>query len=516
MAENLNKAILDLDFMNKKDITIDKVYSMMPDAMKNHSLRVSLYGNILYKKCLEKRIYPENKYISRIYLPYIKDIFRYHDIGKILLPRRVLEEGAEQNQYTYEVLKKHPKASIDIFECFLDTFEDLNRDKKTILLLALEVAVAHHERFDGRGYPEESKGEKIHILARMLRICDDYDNYVFKEYKSHEEAINEIKNSLSFKYDPEVGKVFVSIANDIDDIRKIFESSITGEEYESDLFSDPNQDIILEGNTKGIRERMKANYDLFKDEEQVRPIEFLYGRVLDIDSGYLDTVETNVVINDNKLGTLFPENYEPVALQSDRLAKLNRWAITEVGIIHESWEMKFSRDVKFSVRLCAKILTNQVTLINLITFLNRLGLDSNKIVFELSITDLLQTEDTDAINDGIELLQKSLNIKFILNGYDKVYNSIDAFLKYNFDILKIDYNLYRDEEDVDKRIILITNINDLCKNLGKDIIMTGVDTKDESAFLSSVGMKLQSGPNFGSVQRRPTNAFFKVNKLISR
>lgn len=510
----LNKAVIDLENIKQNDLDLDSIYDKLPEKIKSHSFRVSLYGNILYKKALEKKVYKEDYFFNQDKLLYIKDAFRYHDIGKVLLPQRVLVESDDETlKYRENIIHKHPSCGCRIFESLMDDFDSLSRDKQKILYLAQEVAIAHHEKWDGTGYPESLKQTEINVLARVCSIVNAYDSYVTNDNLTHTEAVNKIQASKSTSFDPLLVDVFTEVANDIFEISQIIKKSETSKDVNdlNALFDDEDITKLLQGANGRIRSWMKFNPNLFKEGDELRPIEFLYNRVVDSNTGYLEMLEANVVINDPQVGTLFPPNYDSIAALSNRLAKLDRWAIMEVGAIHESWEIKFARDIKFVVHLSVKILTSPDTLVKFIGFLNRLNLDSSKIIFELQIDDLLQN-DTQAINEGIKVLRKAINMQFIVNGYSEDYNSLNVFFKYDFDYLKVNYNLYRNIEE-NKREILLRNVYGICKELNIQIIATGVENDDEIEFIKTCDINLVDGPVFGKVSRKPGAAFFKVNRL---
>lgn len=115
-----------------------------------------------------------------------------HDIGKISIISTSFQWGET---------KKHPEAGYRI----LSSVNEMSQIAEYIL--------AHHECWNGKGYPKGLKGEEIPFQARIIAIADTYDNMVNERMRekalSKEEAIEEIKKGLGTQFDPRIGKIFV-------------------------------------------------------------------------------------------------------------------------------------------------------------------------------------------------------------------------------------------------------------------------------------------------------------------
>lgn len=130
-----------------------------------------------------------------------------HDIGKIGIPDAVLNKKERLTEKEWEYMKKHPQIGADI----LSKSKHLNELK--------DIVLSHHERFDGKGYPEGLKAEKIPVGARIIAICDSIDAITstrsYRNAYNCEYSYNEIKNNLGKMYDPIIGKYVLKHWNDI-------------------------------------------------------------------------------------------------------------------------------------------------------------------------------------------------------------------------------------------------------------------------------------------------------------
>ena len=88
-----------------------------------------------------------------------------HDIGKVAIPDEILKKPGKLTPKEFEIMKTHSKLGYDM----------LKNSKREILATAAIIAHEHHEKFDGTGYPNNKKGEDIHIYGRITAIADIFD-----------------------------------------------------------------------------------------------------------------------------------------------------------------------------------------------------------------------------------------------------------------------------------------------------------------------------------------------------
>lgn len=121
-----------------------------------------------------------------------------HDIGKIGIPDAVLNKQDKLSEDEWQAMKRHPEIGATI----LSKSKYLNELK--------EIVLYHHERYDGKGYPEGLKGEKIPIGSRIIAICDSIDAMTstrsYRNAHTLEYCYSEIEKNLGIIYDPIIGK----------------------------------------------------------------------------------------------------------------------------------------------------------------------------------------------------------------------------------------------------------------------------------------------------------------------
>ena len=132
-----------------------------------------------------------------------------HDIGKIGIRDNVLGKPGKLTNEEFEIIKQHPVIGAKILMQSNYTHE------------MVQIVLHHHERYDGRGYPEGLKGEDIPIGARVIAIADSIDamtsKRVYRDAMSLEFCHNEIEKNLGIMYDPAIGKVVLEHWNEMVD-----------------------------------------------------------------------------------------------------------------------------------------------------------------------------------------------------------------------------------------------------------------------------------------------------------
>ena len=126
-----------------------------------------------------------------------------HDIGKIGVPESILNKPTSLSEKEWEFIKKHPLIGVEI----LSPIKDLEEVAKAIKY--------HHERFDGKGYPEGLKGRKIPLISAIIAVADAYDAMTsdrpYRKALSPQEAKEEIKKNKGIQFHPQVVEAFLKV-----------------------------------------------------------------------------------------------------------------------------------------------------------------------------------------------------------------------------------------------------------------------------------------------------------------
>jgi putative two-component system response regulator len=130
---------------------------------------------------------------------------RLHDVGKIAMPDGILFKPIPLTKAEFEVIKTHTVLGAQI----------LSGGHSPLMKLAEVIALTHHERWDGAGYPQGLKGEAIPVEGRILALADTFDvlthDRTYRRAMSIEDAATEIKKERGRQFDPKVVDAFVNL-----------------------------------------------------------------------------------------------------------------------------------------------------------------------------------------------------------------------------------------------------------------------------------------------------------------
>ncbi len=145
-----------------------------------------------------------------------------HDFGKIAIPDIILNKPGKFTDEEYEEMKKHSEKGAVIVERILKNSEDTTFKK-----IAVNVAHYHHEKWDGKGYPEGIQGEEIPFEARVMALADVFDalvsKRVYKERLGYDKAFSIIEESCGTHFDPVLCREFLACRPEIEKLYDSYE-----------------------------------------------------------------------------------------------------------------------------------------------------------------------------------------------------------------------------------------------------------------------------------------------------
>lgn len=164
-----------------------------------------------YVKIIVEGLKAKGYYAGKITPKFISDVVRsapLHDIGKINIPDEVLNKPGKLTDEEFEIMKGHAAAGKRIMENAISTVEGDNYLKE-----ARNMAGYHHERWDGKGYPEGIHGEVIPLSARIMAVADVFDALtsprVYKPAFSLEKSLSILEEGKGTQFDPKCVEVFM-------------------------------------------------------------------------------------------------------------------------------------------------------------------------------------------------------------------------------------------------------------------------------------------------------------------
>jgi len=150
--------------------------------------------------------------LSKEELQYLEAAATLHDVGKIGIPEAILHKPGKLTPKEFELIKTHSQIGHRI----------LYGSDRPLMKMACTIALEHHEKWDGTGYPKNLQGEEINIYARIVSVADVYDALIserrHKSAWSESETVTYIVSESGKSFDPEVVDAFIRIYESIRDI----------------------------------------------------------------------------------------------------------------------------------------------------------------------------------------------------------------------------------------------------------------------------------------------------------
>ena len=201
------KALANHEIAEKRRESVERLSIQMINALANtidakdsytngHSTRVAKYSVMI----AEKMGYDKEQ------INLVEYTALLHDIGKIGVPREIINKPSRLTEEEYEIIKTHPIIGSKTLEGITEI---------------PDIAIGarfHHERFDGRGYPDGLSGTDIPEIARIIGVADAYDamtsNRSYRDLLSQEIVRGEIEKGKGTQFDPDIADVMLSIIDE--------------------------------------------------------------------------------------------------------------------------------------------------------------------------------------------------------------------------------------------------------------------------------------------------------------
>jgi putative two-component system response regulator len=184
-----------------------------------HLERVQCYSRKLAEALLENAAYTDEVDCEFVRLVY--QTSPLHDIGKVGIPDCVLLKPGRLSDHEFDIMKSHTLLGAKTLEAALENYPTAR-----FLQMARDIALAHHERWDGLGYPQRLKGTQIPLSARIVAVADVYDaltsKRVYKGSFTHTVAREIILGDAGTHFDPDVVDAFLAVESEFLAIRQRF------------------------------------------------------------------------------------------------------------------------------------------------------------------------------------------------------------------------------------------------------------------------------------------------------
>lgn len=280
----------------------------------SHTRNVQIITNMLLKALVNLT----DKYdLSEEDISMISSVASLHDIGKIMIPEKILNKPGKLSNKEWEIMKKH---TVNGDEFLKNIPIDQNEKLMTV---AHEICRHHHERFDGGGYPDGLSGDEIPISAQVVSLADVYDaltsDRCYKKAYTHEKALEMIFSGECGVFNPLILQCFKEISDEL-----LINLKMNIGEYDWEKNTFPLTNEVFENENLSVGERYS---NLIKAESVKK--EFFADRCYGIQFEYDAVLRKVLYIK------YYDENGNKTLLKSDAVTLLN----------DEDWE-KLNEKVK--------------------------------------------------------------------------------------------------------------------------------------------------------------------------
>ena len=236
MDHTMNEAVDYADEIKEKGEELSKMQNglilVLADIVESrdkstgdHIKKTSTYVDLIIKHMKKLGIYSE--LLTEKYCEDLSNSAPLHDIGKINVPDSILNKPSALTDEEYEEIKNHTKIGSKIIS---QAIEKVGKTESGYLSEAKCLAEYHHERWDGKGYPNRISGEEIPLSARIMAVADVYDALVSRRsYKppfAPEDAMKIIEQGAGTQFDPEIVRAFKDAEDEVFAVAKDYQKLV--------------------------------------------------------------------------------------------------------------------------------------------------------------------------------------------------------------------------------------------------------------------------------------------------
>lgn len=213
-----NPSIRKLSMQNESMVdSFATIVENRDDNTGGHIRRTRAYVNLMLHEMRHNPHYQD--IVTKDYLVNVSNAAPLHDIGKIATPDRILQKPGKLTDEEYAIMKEHAARGGEII---LETFH--NFDNPEFEKIAYEVVRFHHEKYNGKGYPDGLTGEQIPLHARVMAIADVFDaisqNRCYHDAMPLDKCFDIIQKGSGTDFDPMLVEIFLDARDEIEALMK--------------------------------------------------------------------------------------------------------------------------------------------------------------------------------------------------------------------------------------------------------------------------------------------------------
>jgi putative two-component system response regulator len=219
---NVASRILSLETRHAATFALAKLAESRDPETGQHLERIRAYSWILARELANVEGQIDTAFIENIYLTS-----PLHDIGKVGIPDSVLLKPDSLTDREFDIMKTHTTVGARTLNATLQQYPEI-----TYFRMARDIAISHHERVDGTGYPRGLRGQEIPLCGRIVGLADVYDaltsKRVYKDVLEHDVAKRLIVEASGSHFDPVVVETFLRAEEEFLGVRHLYDDEYAG------------------------------------------------------------------------------------------------------------------------------------------------------------------------------------------------------------------------------------------------------------------------------------------------
>ncbi len=253
-----------------------------------------------------------------------------HDVGKIGIPDNILLKPGPLDEREWEIMRRHPAIGAAI----------IGSHDSTLIQMAYTIALTHHEKWDGTGYPKQLKGEEIPLVGRIVAVADVFDALTtvrpYKKAWSVEDALAYLQKEAGKHFDPELIPLFIKIMPAVMEVKERWgEEKITTSNLEQPRKKRDLKALLEQSHAELESFAYIVSHDL---QEPLRGInnytrllqDTAKGKLDEQELGWLDRVTSLTERMSNQIAALLQYSraaQQPLAIEAVDLNELVAWVL---------------------------------------------------------------------------------------------------------------------------------------------------------------------------------------------
>lgn len=218
IALSFQKNIFVDDLVYSSVLALAKLSEARDEDTGDHLVRMSRYVEVIANQLKSNDLYKD--ILTREYITDLVKFSPMHDIGKVGIPDGILLKPGKLTYEEFEIMKTHTQYGANVL---VEAENNIKRRGRSLFSMGIEIAMNHHEKYDGTGYPQGIKGDQIPLCARIVTVADVFDALLskrpYKEPFPLDKTLAIIEEGRGKHFDPDIVDALFDALDELQSIK---------------------------------------------------------------------------------------------------------------------------------------------------------------------------------------------------------------------------------------------------------------------------------------------------------